>query len=119
MANVGKKNSNVEHDTIGVKSAETTRFICKVCGDTFGNRDILNRHLAELHHPKRTVVISDIINAFEGQINFPKTKAEIVRYVEENKEDVTPEVIDVLKNIPDRQYNNESDLMYGIEQGRR
>jgi hypothetical protein len=66
-------------------------------------------------------VISDIINVFEGQINFPKTKAEIVRYVEENKdkEDVTPEVIDVLKNIPDRQYNNEADLMHSIEQGRR
>lgn len=99
---------------------KTTRFICKVCGNTFDSRDILNNHLAELHHPKRTVVISDIINVFEGQINFPKTKAEIVRYVEENKdkEDVTPEVIDVLKNIPDRQYNNEADLMYGMEQGR-
>jgi hypothetical protein len=100
--------------------SSTTRFVCKVCGNTFERRDVLNEHLAEAHHPKRAVTVNDIVNGvFEGKINLPKTKAEIVRYIEENKDKpaVTPEVIQVVKNMPDRQYSNEADLAYGIEQG--
>jgi Protein of unknown function (DUF2795) len=102
--------------------SSSTRFVCKVCGNTFDRRDLLNEHLAEVHHPSRTVTANDIINGvFEGKINLPKTKAEIVRYVEENKDKpaVTPEVIDVVKNMPDRQYLDVADLTYGIEQGIR
>jgi hypothetical protein len=53
----------------------STRFICKICGGTFEDQSILNQHIAEFHHPKRTVTINDIVDGvFEGKINFPKTK---------------------------------------------
>ena len=100
----------------------TTKFICKVCGNTFEDQSILNQHIADSHHPKRIVTINDIINGvFEGKINFPKTKAEIVKEVEknkdnENKPEITPEVIDIIRSLPDRRYNDEADLALGIEQ---
>jgi hypothetical protein len=98
----------------------STRFICKICGETFEDQSILNQHIADSHHPKRTVTINDIVNGvFEGKINFPKTKAEIVKEVEEQKKGTsknTPEIIDVILNLPDRRYNDEADLALGIEQ---
>ena len=99
----------------------STRFICKICGISFEDQSTLNQHIEDLHHPKRTITINDIINhVFEGKINFPKTKAEIIKEVQEeksNKPDViTPEVIDILRNLPDRRYNDEADLALGIEQ---
>ena len=65
-----------------------------------------------------------IVNVvFEGKINFPKTKAEIVKEVEEqkkgsskNKPEITPEIIDLIRSLPDRRYNDEADLALGIEQ---
>jgi hypothetical protein len=57
------------------------------------------------------------------EINFPKTKAEIVKEVEQqnkgrskNKSEITPEIIDVIPNLPDRRYNDKADLALGIEQ---
>ena len=62
----------------------STRFICKICGGTLEAQSILNLHITDFHHPKRTVTINDIVNGvFEGKINFPKTKAEIVKEAEE------------------------------------
>jgi hypothetical protein len=86
----------------------STRFICKTCGRTFQDQSILKQHIADFHHPKRTVTINDIVNGvFEGKINFPKTKAEIVKELEEqnkgsnmNKPTITPEIIDVIRNLP-------------------
>jgi hypothetical protein len=53
-------------------------------------------------------------------MNFPKTKAEIVKEAEEHKdrrpEIVTSEIIDIIRNLPDRRYSNEADLALGIEQ---
>jgi C2H2-type zinc finger/Protein of unknown function (DUF2795) len=112
----------MSEDTPVSGPSSSTRFVCKVCGNSFDSREVLNEHLAEAHHPKRTVTVNDIINGvFEGRINLPKTKAEIVKFVEENKDkpEVTPEVIDVVKNLPDKQYLDEADLTYGIEQGLR
>lgn len=99
----------------------STRFICKICGNTFDDQDLLNEHISKLHPPKREVTASQIIErVFEGKLNFPKTKAELVRYVEENKDKgaVTPDVIDVLRSIPDRRYNDAADLVLGLEQQR-
>ena len=99
--------------------SRTTKFICKVCGIGFDDGNMLDSHIAETHHPKRMVAINDIINGvFEGRINFPKTKAEIVKEIEKNKDkpEVTPEIIDIMRNLPDRRYNNEADLALGIEQ---
>jgi hypothetical protein len=110
----------VENEPVSNTSI-STRFICKVCGNLFEDQDLLNEHINDLHAPKRTVTATGIIqNVFEGQLNFPKTKAEIVRYVEENKdkESITPDVIDALRNIPDRRYNDEADFVLGIEQQR-
>jgi len=106
-------------ESINDMPSRTTKFICKVCGIGFDDGNMLDSHIAETHHPKRTVTINDIINgAFEGKINFPKTKAEIVKEIEKNKDkpEVTPEVIDTIRNLPDRRYNDESDLALGIEQ---
>jgi hypothetical protein len=54
-------------------------------------------------------------------LNFPKTKAELVKYIEVNKdkkEYVTLDVIDTLRDIPDRRYNDVADLVLGLEQQR-
>jgi hypothetical protein len=99
----------------------STRFICKVCGNTFNEQELLNEHTSKLHPPKREVTASQIIErAFEGKLNFPKTKAELVKYIEENKdkESITLDVIDTLRNIPDRRYNDVADLVLGLEQQR-
>ena len=70
-----------------------TRFICKICGISLEDQSTLNQHIENLHHPKRTVTINDIINnVVEGKINFPNTKAEIVKEVEEEKSN-KPDVI--------------------------
>lgn len=88
----------------------------KVCGNTFDDRDGVNQHLAGLHHPKRIVTASDILNGvFEGRMNFPKTKAEIAKYVKDRAPAVPPEVIDTVRRMPDKLYYNEADLIYGIE----
>lgn len=123
--NTPLKHDVAEVDEVSVASGgPTTKFVCKVCvcGNTFDDRDGLNQHLAGLHHPKRTVTASDIVNGvFEGRMNFPKTKAEIVKYVKGNKDRpaVTPDVTDIVRSMPDKLYYNEADLIYGIEQGRR
>jgi hypothetical protein len=123
--NTPLKHDVAEVDEVSVASGgPTTKFVCKVCvcGNTFEDRDGLNQHLAGLHHPKRTVTASDIVNgAFEGRMNFPKTKAEIVKYVKDNKDRlaVTPEVIDTVRSMLDKLYYNEADLIYGIKQDRR
>ena len=99
----------------------STRFICKVCGNTFDNQELLNEHTSKLHPPKREVTASQIIErVFEGKLNFPKTKAELVKYIEVNKdkESVTLDVIDTLRDIPDRRYNDVADLVLGLEQQR-
>jgi hypothetical protein len=50
---------------------KTTEFICKICGIEFEDGNMLDSHVAETHHPKRTVTINDIINGVsEGRINF-------------------------------------------------
>ena len=102
----------------------STRFICKICGGTFEDQGILNRHIADFHHPKRTITINDIVNGiFEGKLNFPKTKAELLKEVEQrnkgsnmNTSTVSPEIIDAIHNLPDRRYNDEADLALGLEQ---
>jgi Protein of unknown function (DUF2795) len=118
----------LKHDVAEVDEAPvasgglTTKFVCKVCGNTFDDRDGLNQHLAGLHHAKRTATASDIVNGvFEGRMNFPKTKAEITKYVKDNKDQpaVTPEVIDTIRSMPDKLYHNGADLIYAIEQARR
>jgi hypothetical protein len=118
--NTPLKHDVAEVDEVPVASGGLTiKFVRKVCGNTFDDRDGLNQHLAGLHHPKRTVTASDIVNGvFEGRMNFPKTKAEIVKSVKDNKNRppaVTPEVIDTVKSMPDKLYYNEADLIYGIE----
>ena len=101
----------------------STRFICKVCGNTFDDQELLNEHTSKLHPPKREMTATQIIDrVFEGKLNFPKTKAELVKYIEENKdkekESITPDVIDTLRSIPDRRYNDVADLVLGLEQQR-
>ncbi len=100
----------------------STRFICKICGNTFDNQELLNEHTSKLHPPKREVTASQIIErVFEGKLNFPKTKAELVKYIEENKdkkESITHDVLDTLRSLPDRRYNDVADLVLGLEQQR-
>jgi hypothetical protein len=99
----------------------STRFICKVCGNTFDNQELLKEHTSKLHPPKREVTASQIIErVFEGKLNFPKTKGELVKFIEVNKdkESVTLDVIDTLRGIPDRRYNDVADLVLGLEQQR-
>jgi hypothetical protein len=101
------------------QSDRTTKFICKVCGAGFEDGRVLDSHTAEAHHPKRTVTINDIISiVFDGTLNLPKTKAEIVKEAERNKDnkpEITPEFIDILRNLPDKRFNDQADLAHAIQ----
>lgn len=100
-------------------NATTAKYVCKVCGSEFEDNNNLDSHIISYHHPKRTVTLNDIVNSvFKGQMNFPKTKSEIVKYVEEHKDDasVTPQVLDTLRNLPDKRYNNEAELSLELSQ---
>lgn len=58
--------------------------------------------------------MNEIVNSiFKGQMNFPKTKAEIVKYIEDHKDDPagTLQVLDVIRNIQDKDYNNEKNYL--------
>lgn len=88
----------------------------------FEDGNVLDSHITESHHPKRTITVNDIVNSvFKRTMNFPKTKAEIVKYVEEHKEDlaVTPDVIDVVRNLADKRYNSEAELSAEINKSSR
>jgi hypothetical protein len=39
----------------------TTRFVCKICGNTFDDQELLNEHTTKLHPPKREVTVSQIM----------------------------------------------------------
>jgi hypothetical protein len=103
-------------------STMTTKYICKVCGQRLEDDNLLNEHIAAAHHPKRTITVNDIVNfVFDGVLNYPKTKAEIVSAAERiksNKPEVTPEIIDTLRNLPDKRFNDEAELAYGIQTSR-
>ncbi len=44
-------------------------------------------------------------------MNFPKTKSEIVKYAEHEVDPtIKPQVLDTLRNITDKSYNNEAEL---------
>jgi hypothetical protein len=120
-----KEEKNKEKINPGVResltnqSNRTTKFVCKVCGAGFEDDVLLNSHTAEAHHPKRTVTINDIVSiVFDGALNLPKTKAEIVKEAERNKNnkpEITPEIIDILRNLPDKRFNDQADLAHAIQ----
>jgi hypothetical protein len=117
---MNKEEINPEvRESLRNQSNRTTKFICKVCGAGFEDGDVLDSHIAEAHHPKRTVTVKDIVNiVFEGTLNFPKTKAEIVKEAERNKDikpGITPEIIDTLRNLPDKRFNDQADLAHAIQ----
>jgi hypothetical protein len=98
---------------------QTTKFVCKICGQGLDDDELLKAHIAESHHPKRTITANDIINlVFEGELNYPKTKREIIEKAEKiksSKPEVTPEIMDVLRNLPHKQYNDEAELAHAIQ----
>ena len=111
------ENNNGIQESLQNESPRTTKYICKVCGGTFNESNELDSHIAELHHPKRTVTLNDIVNSiFKGEMNFPKTKAEILKHIESNKDDpsVTPQVIDTLRKLSDKRYETEAELAFEL-----
>jgi hypothetical protein len=75
--------------------------------------------LQKTHHPKRTVTINDIVSiVFDGTLNLPKTKAEIVKEAERNKNnkpEIAPEIIDIMRNLPDKRFNDQADLAHATQ----
>jgi hypothetical protein len=117
---MNKEEVNPEvRESLRNQSNRTTKFICKVCGAGFEDGEVLDSHIAEAHHPKRTVTVKDIVSiVFDGTLNFPKTKAEIIQEAERNKDikpEITPEIIDTLRNLPDKRFNDQADLVHAIQ----
>ncbi len=113
------ENNNGIQESLQNVSPRTTKYICKVCGGTFNESNELDSHIAELHHPKRTVTLNDIVNSiFKGEMNFPKTKAEILKHIEANKDDpsITPQVLDTLRKLSDKRYETEAELAFELNQ---
>jgi hypothetical protein len=113
-----QENNKDIQESLQNTSSRTTKYICKVCGNTFNESNELDLHIAELHHPKRTVTLNDIVNSiFKGEMNFPKTKAEILKHIESNKDDpsITPQVIDTLRKLSDKRYETEAELAFELK----
>ena len=113
------ENNNDIQESLQNESPRTTKYICKVCGGTFHESNELDSHIAELHHPKRTVTLNDIVNSiFKGEMNFPKTKAEILKHIESNKDDpsINPQVLDTLRKLSDKRYETEAELAFELNQ---
>jgi len=110
------------HESSRKKSKRTTKFICKVCGQGFEDGKLLDAHIVQAHHSKRTITVHDIVyKVFDGILNYPKTKVEIVKEAERNKDnkpEITPEIIDTLRNLPDKRFNDEAELAYAIQTSR-
>jgi hypothetical protein len=114
-----QENNKDNQESLQNISPSTTRYICKICGNTFDESSILDSHIAESHHPKRTVTLNDIVNSvFKGQMNFPKTKAEILKHIESNKDDpsINPQVLDTLRKLSDKRYETEAELAFELNQ---
>ena len=114
-----QENNKDIQESLQKVSSSTTWYICKICGGTFNESNILDSHIAESHHPKRTVTLNDIVNSiFKGEMNFPKTKAEILKYIESNKDDpsITPQVLDTLRKLSDKRYESEAELAFELNQ---
>ena len=49
-------------------------------------------------------------------MNFPKTKAEIIKYIESNKDipSINPQVLDTLRKIQDKRYESEAELSFEL-----
>jgi hypothetical protein len=118
LNNQEKNNNNKDtKELLQNVPSNTTKYICKICGSTFDEGNTLDSHITESHHPKRTVTVNDIVNSvFKGEINFPKTKAEILKDVESKKDDpfLTPQVLDILRNLPDKRYTSEAELLFDL-----
>lgn len=56
---------------------------------------------------------ANIANFLEG-IDFPASKDEIVNYAEDNN--APQEIIDVMDQLPDQEYNSMADVMSGVGQ---
>jgi len=70
-------------------------------------------------HPKRTATRNNIINGDlkQREWNFQGKSWNCKRdRKNKDKPEVIPEVIDTIRNLPDRRYNDEADLALGIEQ---
>ncbi len=101
---------------------ETTKFICKVCGQGYGDSNLLDAHITTSHHSKRTITVHDIVNvAFDGVLNYTETKVEIIKKAESTKNmksGIMPEIMDILRNLPDKRFNDEAELAYAIQSAR-
>jgi Protein of unknown function (DUF2795) len=115
-----QENNKDIRESLQKVSSSTTSYICKICGTTFDESNMLDSHIAESHHhPKRTVTLNDMVNSvFKGQMNFPKTKAEILKYIESNKDDpsINPQVLDTLRKLSDKRYESEAELSFELNQ---
>jgi hypothetical protein len=80
---MNKEEVNPEvRESLRNQSNRTTKFICKVCGAGFEDGEVLDSHIAEAHHPKRTVTVKDIVSiVFDGTLNFPKTKSKRLKEI--------------------------------------
>jgi Protein of unknown function (DUF2795) len=117
-----QKKLMVRSDQRPAESSETTKYICKVCGSGYEERSMFDAHVTGAHHPKRTITAHDIINGlFNGSLNYPKTKAELLREANMHKDKrpgITPEIIQTLENLPDKRYNDEAELTHAIQSAR-
>jgi len=106
-----KNNTKDSEELLQNISSNTTKYICKISGSTFDESSTLDSYITELHYPKRTVTVNDTVNdivnsIFKGEMNFPKTKDEILKDVESKKDD--PFV------TPDKRYESEAELSFEL-----
>lgn len=85
------------------------QFQCETCGESFEQQSRLNRH-RETAHPKRALSAADIVQELKG-IKFPKTKAELVAYIEDKGKSEEKEI---LENIPQRTYRDTAEVTRAI-----
>lgn len=81
------------------------QFNCEICGQGFEQKSRYERHLMT-SHPEQAPSAADLEKAIAG-IDFPKTRDELVDFA---SGEGSPEAIDILESLPDRQYRDSAEV---------
>lgn len=81
------------------------QFNCEICGKGFEQKSAYERHVIT-SHPERALSAADVEKAIKG-IDFPKPRDGLIRAVSENSD---PEIIDILQQLPDREYRDSAEV---------
>ena len=81
-----------------MSSTKSHQFTYSICGDGFGQKPHLERHMA-ISHPPQGPSAADIEKAL-SRIRYPKTKEDLVQYASQKVSTTGQVLFDLIKSLP-------------------